>query len=144
MILVLPLQNISEEQKERKINMKKRVLTLLMALAMIASLAACSGSKSPAGTYQLAKISSGGEEMDVQEMTELFGMEIDMSLELKDDKSFTWNLGFWGDGEDASGNWKMEGDTLILTAEGEELPVTYDGKTITMDLEGELFTFEKK
>ena len=53
-------------------------------------------------------------------------------------------MGFWGDGEDASGNWKMEGDTLILTAEGEELPVKYDGKTITMDLEGELFTFEKK
>ena len=77
-------------------NMKKRVLTLLMALAMIASLAACSGSKSPAGTYQLTKISSGGEEMDVKEMAELFEMEIDMSLELKDDKSFTWNLGFWG------------------------------------------------
>ena len=38
----------------------------------------------------------------------------------------------------------MDGDSLVLSAEGEDLPVTYDGKTIAMDLEGEIFTFEKQ
>ena len=38
-------------------NMKKRVLIFLMALAMLATLAACGGGgKSPAGTYKLTQI----------------------------------------------------------------------------------------
>ena len=119
-------------------NMKKRVLIFLMALAMLATLAACGGGgKSPAGTYKLTQINSGGEEMSVKDLADLFGMEIDMTLELKDDKSFTWDMGLWGEGESASGTWKMDGDSL-------DLPVTYDGKTIAMDLEGEIFTFEKQ
>ena len=116
-----------------------------MALAMLATLAACGGGgKSPAGTYKLTQINSGGEEMSVKDLADLFGMEIDMTLELKDDKSFTWDMGLWGEGESASGTWKMDGDSLVLSAEGEDLPVTYDGKTIAMDLEGEIFTFEKQ
>lgn len=112
-------------------NMKKRVLIFLMALAMLATLAACGGGgKSPAGTYKLTQINSGGEEMSVKDLADLFGMEIDMTLELKDDKSFTWDMGLWGEGESASGTWKMDGDSLVLSAEGEDLPVTYDGKTI--------------
>ena len=126
-------------------NMKKRVLTFLMALAMLATLAACGGGgKSPAGTYKLTQINSGGEEMSVKDLADLFGMEIDMTLELKDDKSFTWDMGLWSEGESASGTWKMDGDSLVLSAEGEDMPVTYDGKTIAMDLEGEIFTFEKQ
>lgn len=114
-------------------NMKKRVLIFLMALAMLATLAACGGGgKSPAGTYKLTQINSGGEEMSVKDLADLFGMEIDMTLELKDDKSFTWDMGLWGEGESASGTWKMDGDSLVLSAEGEDLPVTYDGKTIAM------------
>ena len=125
--------------------MKKQVLTFLMALMMIVSLAACGGGgKSPVGTYQLTAITSDGVEMSVEEMNELFGVETDMSLELKDDNSFTWDMGFWGDGENASGTWKMDGDALVLSAEGEDLSVTYDGKTIVMDLESDLFTFEKQ
>ena len=112
-------------------NMKKRVLIFLMALAMLATLAACGGGgKSPAGTYKLTQINSGGEEMSVKDLADLFGMEIDMTLELKDDKSFTWDMGLWGEGESASGTWKMDGDSLVLSAEGEDLPVTYDGKTM--------------
>ena len=134
-----------QKQKERKMNMKKRVLIFLMALAMLATLAACGGGgKSPAGTYKLTQINSGGEEMSVKDLADLFGMEIDMTLELKDDKSFTWDMGLWGEGESARGTWKMDGDPLVLSAEGEDLPVTYDGKTIAMDLEGEIFTFEKQ
>lgn len=130
-----------------KINTKKRVLTFLVILAMIVGLAACGsggGGKNPAGTYNLIKMNSGGEEMNVAELAELFGMEIDITLELKDDNSFTLDLGFLADGESTSGTWKMDGDSLILSAEGEDATTTYDGKTIVLDLGSDILTFEKQ
>ena len=126
--------------------MKKQIMVFLMALLMIAGLAGCGGSKSKsaAGTYKMTKMGSGDMEMSAEEMSELFEMEVEMVLELKDDNSFTLDLGFLGDGETANGTWKMDGDSLILSAEGDEISVTYDGKTIVMDVEGESITFEKQ
>lgn len=124
--------------------MKKRVLTFLMVLAMIVSLVGCGGSKSPAGTYKLTTLNSGGMEMSVKEMAALFEVDIEVTLELKDNNSFTLDMGILSEGESASGTWKMDGDSLILSAEGDDLPVTYDGKTIIMDMEGEILTFEKQ
>ena len=125
--------------------MKKRALTFLMALAMIVSLAACGGgSKGPAGTYKLTSMNTDGLEMSVEEMSALFGMDIEMTLQLKDNNSFTLDMGILSEGESTSGTWKMDGDSLILSADGEELPVTYDGKTIVMGVEGDTLTFQKK
>ena len=138
------------DRNERKMNMKKRVLALLMTLAMIFSLAACGGSggsgggESAAGTYSLTKMSSGGEEISMEEMSEIAGMDVSMTLELTEDNKFTMDMGVLGDGEKVSGTWKMDGDSLILSAEGDELSVTYDGKTIVLDMEGEGLTFEKQ
>ena len=138
------------DRNERKMNMKKRVLALLMTLAMIFSLAACGdsggsgGGESAAGTYNLTKMSSGGEEISMEEMSEIAGMDVSMTLELTEDNKFTMDMGVLGDGEKVSGTWKMDGDSLILSAEGDELSVTYDGKTIVLDMEGEGLTFEKQ
>lgn len=149
MIPVLSLQQ-TYDRNERKMNMKKRVLAFLMTLAMIFSLAACGGSggsgggESPAGTYNLTKMSSGGEEISMEEMSEIAGMDVGMTLELTEDNKFTMDMGVLGDGENVSGTWKMEGDSLILSAEGDELSVDYDGKTIVLDMEGEGLTFEKQ
>ena len=97
-----------------KKNLTNRVLTLLMALAMLVSLAACGGGKSPAGTYDLAKMGDGSMEMTADE-EEIY-----------------------------SGTWKLDGDSLILDVEGEEAVCTYDGKTIVMDMEDMILTFEKQ
>ena len=138
------------DRNERKMNMKKQVLALLMTLVMIFSLAACGGSggsgggESAAGTYNLTKMSSGGEEISMEEMSEIAGMDVGMTLELTEDNKFTMDMGVLGDGEKVSGTWKMDGDSLILSAEGDELSVTYDGKTIVLDMEGEGLTFEKQ
>lgn len=126
-------------------NTKKRVLTFLMALGMIFTLVACGGGgKDPTGTYKLTKMNSGGEEIDMEALAALMGVETSMTLELKADKTFTMNMGFLGDDESVSGTWKMEGDALILSAAGDNLPVTYDGKSIVMDMEGEILTLEKQ
>lgn len=125
--------------------MKKRILILLMALAMVVILGACGSSgKTPAGTYNLIKIGSGGEELTIEEMNEIAGMEIEITLELKTDNNFTLDLGILGEGENINGTWKMDGDSLILSAEGDDLSVTYDDKIISMDMEGEILTFEKQ
>ena len=124
--------------------MKKQVLIFLMALVMIVSLVGCGGSKNPAGTYKLTALNSGGINMNVKELADLFEMDIEATLELKDDSSFTLDMGFLGEGEITSGTWKINGDSLILTAEGQDLSAAYNGKTVVIDMEGESLTFEKQ
>lgn len=130
---------------DMKKNLTNRVLTLLMALAMIVSLAACGGGKSPAGTYDLAKMGDGSMEMTADELAALSGEELGATLELAEDNTFTWDMGLLADEEEIySGTWKLDGDSLILDVEGEEAVCTYDGKTIVMDMEGMILTFEKQ
>lgn len=127
--------------------MQKRVLTFLMALMMVLGLAACGGGgESAAGVYKITKMSSEGIEMTTEEMSELFGMEVDMTLELKEDNTFVLDLGFlMAEGEEGtSGTWKLEGDTLTLSADGEDITTTYDGKTIVLEEGTEILTFEKQ
>ena len=130
-------------------NKNKQVLTFLMALMMIVSLAACSNGSDGqdlAGTYNLSKMSSDGEEITAEEMAEIAGTDLGVTLELTDDNNFTLNMGIMGDEEDESisGTWKIDGDSLILNVEGEEASATYDDKTIAMDLDGMILTFEKE
>lgn len=128
--------------------MQKRVLTFLMALMMVLGLAACGGGggASAAGVYKITKMSSEGIEMTTEEMSELFGMEVDMTLELKDDNTFVLDLGFlMGEGEEGtSGTWELDGDSLTLSAYGEDITTTYDGKTIVLEEGTEILTFEKQ
>ncbi len=127
-------------------NMKKRVLTFLMALAMIFTLAACGGSNSPAGTYELSKMGDSSMEMTVEELSEIYGAEIGSTLELAEDNTFTWDMGLMADeaGEVYSGTWELDGDSLTLNIEGEEAACTYDGKTIVIDMEDVILTYEKQ
>ena len=84
--------------------------------------------------------------MTTEEMSELFGMEVDMTLELKDDNTFVLDLGFLAaEGEEGnSGTWKLDGDSLTLSANGEDITTTYDGKTIVLEEGTEILTFEKQ
>ena len=126
--------------------MKKRILTVLMALVMLVSLAACGGGKNPAGTYELTKMGDGSEELTAEELTEIAGTELESTLEMTKDNKFTLNMGILSDEEteSVSGTWKLDGDSLILSVEGEELSATYNGKTVAMDMDGVLLTFGKQ
>lgn len=126
--------------------MKKRILTVLMALVVLVSLAACGGGKNPAGTYELTKMGDGSEELTAEELTEIAGTELESTLEMTKDNKFTLNMGILSDEEteSVSGTWKLDGDSLILSVEGEELSATYNGKTVAMDMDGVLLTFGKQ
>ena len=126
--------------------MKKRILTVLMALVVLVSLAACGGGKNPAGTYELIKMGDGSEELTAKELTEIAGTELEITLEMTKDNKFTLNMGILSDEEteSVSGTWKLDGDSLILSVEGEELSATYNGKTVAMDMDGVLLTFGKQ
>lgn len=126
--------------------MKKRALTLLLALAMIVSLAACGGGggSSAAGSYKLTKMDAAGISMDLDEMASMAGVEMNITLELKEDGNFSLDMSALGQSESVSGTWKADGNNLVLSAEGDDLPVTFDGKTIVLEQDGQSLTFEKQ
>lgn len=127
-------------------NTKKQVLSFLLALAMTVTLAACGGSNSPAGTYELSKMGDGSTEMTAEELSAIYGTEIGSTLELAEDNTFIWDMGLMADEESEvySGTWELDGDSLTLNIEGEEAACTYDGKAIVIDMEDVILTFEKQ
>lgn len=130
--------------------MKKRVLTLLLALAMIVSLAACGGGgSSAAGTYKLTEMNAGGISMDLEELASTAGVDMSILLELKMDGTFSLDMGGQDmsgltDGVSLAGTWKASGSDLIFTMDGEDLTVPFDGKTIVMEQDGTSLTFVKQ
>ena len=127
-------------------NTKKQVLSFLLALAMTVTLAACGGSNSPAGTYELSKMGDGSTEMTAEELSAIYGTEIGSTLELAEDNTFIWDMGLMADEESEvySGTWELDGDSLTLNIEGEEAACTYDGKAIVIDMEDVILIFEKQ
>lgn len=148
---------VRKRKDEKRMRTKKHVLSLLMALAMVLSLAACGGSDnnttnndnpsdkpSIAGTYHLTKVNAGGVNMDVAQVSEQTGIEVKVPLILKEDGTFSLDMSSLGTGESVSGTWKEDGSNAILTAEGQDIPATIDGKTLSMEQNGQSLTFEKE
>lgn len=127
---------------------KKRVLALMMVLAMMVCLVACGGNggsdANVAGTYNLVKMNAGGVSVDLGQLTEQAGVEVKIALVLNEDGNFTLDMSAVGMGESISGTWKADGNKLTLNAEGEDVPATLDGKTITLEQDGQSMTFEKE
>ena len=118
------LRRIAAE-KERKNVMKKRALTLLLALAMIVSLAA-------------------GVEMNIEDLAAMAGVDMTVTLELKSDGNFTLDMSALGTGSNVSGTWTASGNTVTLSSEGEDIAATLNGNTLVMEQDGQSLTFEKQ
>ena len=137
------LRRIAAE-KERKNVMKKRALTLLLALAMIVSLAACGGGGSgAAGSYKMTKMNAAGVEMNIDDLAALAGVDMTVTLELKADGNFTLDMSALGTGS-VSGTWTASGNTVTLSSEGEDIAATLNGNTLVMEQDGQSLTFEKQ
>ena len=124
--------------------MKKRALTLFLALAMIVSLAACGGGGSgPAGSYKMTKMNAGGIEMNIEELSSMAGMDVKITLNLKSDGNFSLDMSAIDANQSLSGTWTADGNTLSITADGVTTTGTIDGGTIVLEENGQTMTFEK-
>ncbi len=122
----------------------KRILSLLMVLAMMVCLVACGGNSKAAGTYHLTKLDMNGVSVDLKQLGEQAGVEVKVILVLEKDGSFTLDMSTLGAGESVSGTWKTDGGNLTLSAAGEDVPATLDGKTVTLAKDGLSMTFVKE
>lgn len=106
----------------------KKIIALLLALAMLLSLAACGGSEEEdpnAGMYYGTNATVMGFSMPMSEV-----YEGETWVELKNGGKGTIML----DGDDFSMKWKLEGETFTLTVEGEDSVGTLVDGIITVDL----------
>ena len=123
--------------------MKKTLTIVLAAVLLLGLLAACGGGGSSKyeGTYVLSKLS----DWTVQEYADL----LEMSLEEAQD-SFKLVLKSGGkadfieDGEAESVNWKVDGEKITLSADGETLEGTIKDGKIVFDFDGDALELTKK
>ena len=128
--------------------MKRRVLAIaLAALMLVALLAACGGgggSKNE-GKYVLNKRVMDGEEWDLASFAELMDTDVDsiknmFTIELKSGGKATL---VFGDEEPDDATWKVDGEKLIFSAEGETLEASIKNGTITLEEDGSVMEFVK-
>ncbi len=126
--------------------MKKRVITLFLALAMVVSLAACGGNgggSDVAGTYNLTEMNAGGIAMNIEELSATAGVDVKIVLDLKSDGNFSLDMSALDASQSLSGTWTADGDKLSLTSEGVTTNGTITGTTIVLEENGQTMTFEK-
>lgn len=110
----------------------KKILALLLAAALLLTLAGCS--RSVGGTYTLEYITAEGLRMNPSG----FGMNI--TFELSEDGVGTATYG----GTKLSITWVEDGNTVVVTGPNGELKLTKDGKALILHDEGTLLFFTPK
>ncbi len=118
--------------------MKKR-LALLLALVMVCAtmLTACGGSKLSNTTWYLTKLNIEDIEVTAEQIEEMYG---ESKIEFKNGGLCKVRL----DGEDSEGDWKLDGDKVIISNDGEELACALSDSELVIDVEGVKMTFTKK
>lgn len=130
--------------------MKKHISVLMLVIIMMMAFVGCGGTKSDApvvGDWKLTSVDAMGVSMTAEEFAEAAGGDVNMELSIKDNGSFTANLGEGLGGESGKGTWKYEEPTLTLSDSTDELTCEYKDGKLVMDLEqgGQTvsMTFEK-
>ena len=114
---------------------------MLAAVLLLGVLTACGSKTDPnVGVYKVESLMG----MTVEEFAEMLGEDVEttkdfMSIELKADGKAT----FTTEGEVEEVTWKLEGDKLTLTADGDTLEGTLKDGKITLGLEGEEIVLAK-
>ena len=112
----------------------KKILVVVLALAMIVALAACgeggssdngASSDPNVGVYTGTSVEMMGITMDMSEI-----YDGDCTLDLKDGGKATVTL----DGQAIDATWAVDGDAITVTIEGEESAGTITDGTIVLDL----------
>lgn len=120
--------------------MKKRIaLAMALVIACLTMLLAGCGNKggnSMEGTWEVSKVSMSGIEMSGDALKQL-GSALP-TLEFKADGKVISSE------SDDPGTYKVNGNKVEITADGETLTATLDGNNLTMEEDGASLTFTKK
>ena len=122
--------------------MKKTLTLVLAAVLLLGLLAACGGGGSKyEGTYVLSKLS----DWTVEEYADLLEISLE---EAQDSFKIVLKSGgkaeFYEDGDLEALNWKVDGEKITLSAEGESLEGTIKDGKITFDMDGDVLELTKK
>ena len=121
----------------------KRIVALLLVAICVVSFVGCSGGSVATGVYKLESFMG----MDIDAANELYGANggegsIDelFILELKSGNKAVFTI----QGEKAELDYKISGDTITLSGQGESLSGTFKDGKITLSIEGVELIFAKK
>lgn len=118
--------------------MRKRFAVLMLAVMMMV-LAGCGGKgDSPVvGDWKLDTAKVMGVTMDVEEYADLIGEDMDFSISIKDDGTFSMEL----TGDTADGTWEYKEPTVTFTSD-ETITAEYKDEKLTMELAEEIVDVE--
>ena len=134
----------------------KRVISIAMAVLMIAALfVGCAGS-GPAGKYVVKSIdgktvdemldetaqSAGMSKEDLMKQMNITSAEEIITMELKDDGTATMVVNMLSSTK--TGTWKQEGNTVAITIDGETSNFTLNGNELSNSEGEQTYVFVKK
>lgn len=103
----------------------KKILALLLALAVLLAVAACGAEPDPnCGLYKGTTVSMAGVTLPVEE-----AWENGLDIELKNGGWATMTI----DGEDVTVRWSLDGETITVTASDAEFTGTLAGGTMVLE-----------
>ena len=135
----------------------KKVVSIILAVLMVATLFTGCGKSSVAGKYVVKTVGGKAIEEEFNSMLEEFGegMTLDdylkligidsleefIVMDLKSDGTVDMAVA----GEDpVSGTWKQDGDKITLTVDGETSELTRNGNELEFKMEDQDYVFIKK
>ncbi|MCR5005041.1 MAG: hypothetical protein K6A77_03965 [Clostridiales bacterium] len=123
--------------------MKRRIIALVLLVAALIALVGCSGGGGATGTYKLTKFMG----MEIEQANSLYGLgggegslEDMFVLTLKSGGKADFEV----DGEKQEVNYKISGENIELSLDGESINGTIKDKVITLSVEGIELEFTKK
>lgn len=123
-------------------NMKTKFLSLVMALAMVLSLAACGGGSGGSGLAGSTWVLSGGSQEGVTVNQDALESVLggSMTCTFEEDGTVVVELA----GVSVEGTWTQDGNTVELDIQGEIDTMTLDGDTLSMEESGVLMEFTRQ
>ena len=135
--------------------MMKRIVSITLVVLMIAAMFVGCGSSSPEGLYKIKTVNGksmmdslkeeAGDEMTEEQIKALLSflgidnIEEAITFELKADGTLSVKMM----GEESTGTWKVEGDKITMTIDGDSVTGTYASGKITVKMDDQEMVLAK-
>lgn len=141
------------EITKRRLYIMKRIVSIALVVLMVAALFVGCSSNSVDGVYRIKTVNGkelktylteelGGTEDQIEALLKMAGidsLEDYMTITLNQDGTVKAAMM----GEESEGTWKLDGEKLTLTVDGEATECTYKDGKITVDMDGETMVLGK-